>query len=163
MLNHYFFDGPVDFEKRCRSRILTSAVFVILGLLTLALTACALSYSQLSALGVKQETAERLASIYIPLGTALTAAGLIRIRRNRILLKNPDLRKKAEIKETDERNQLLGLRCWAYAGYAMFLLLYIGVLGTGFFSSVVMNILLSVIGVFALLLLIFRLILQRCM
>ncbi len=161
MLNHYFFDSPIDFEKRCKNRILLGVVFLILGVLTLI--AWSVSSGWLPILAPSPEAAERISAVYIPLGAALAAAGLIRIRRNRILLRNPDLRKKEEIRETDERNRIIGLRCWAYAGYAMFLLLYLGILAAGFFSLTVLRVFLGILGVFALLLFIFRLILQRCM
>ena len=158
MLNNYFFDSPIDFEKRCKNRILLGIVFLFLGILTLI--AWSAGSSWLPVLSPDPEAAEHIAAVYLPLGAA---AGIIRIRKNRILLKNPELRKKEEIRETDERNRVIGLRCWAYAGYAMFLLLYIGILAAGFFSLTVLNVLLSTLGVFALLLFIFRLILQRCM
>ena len=161
MLNNYFFDSPIDFEKRCKNRILLGIVFLFLGILTLI--AWSAGSSWLPVLSPDPEAAEHIAAVYLPLGAALAAAGIIRIRKNRILLKNPELRKKEEIRVTDERNRVIGLRCWAYAGYAMFLLLYIGILAAGFFSLTVLNVLLSTLGVFALLLFIFRLILQRCM
>lgn len=161
MLNNYFFDSPIDFEKRCKNRIFLGMVFLLLGLL--ALLAWSVYAGRLPLLSLEPESAEQIAGIYVPLGVALMAAGLVRIRKNRILLKNPELRKKEEIRETDERNRIIGLRCWAYAGYTMFLLLYIGILIAGFISLTVLKVFLGTIGIFALLLLVFRLIFQRSM
>lgn len=78
-------------------------------------------------------------------------------------MKNPDLKRKQEIMETDERNRELGLRCWAYSGYTMFLLLYLGILAGGFVSMTMVCVLLTVLGVYGLLLIVFRMILQRRM
>ena len=78
-------------------------------------------------------------------------------------LKNPELLKKGQVAEDDERNRLLGLRCWAYTGYAMFLVLYVGMLIGGFISPTVVVVLQTVLAVYALLLLVFRTILARCM
>ena len=91
------------------------------------------------------------------------AAGAVTAVRNLHYLRSPESRRKKEIYETDERNRLIGLRCWAYSGYAMFLLLYAGVLAAGFMSMTAVKVLLTVIALYAALLLIFRILLQRSM
>ena len=96
-------------------------------------------------------------------GIALIAAGGALIVKNMRYLKNPELLKKGQVAEDDERNRLLGLRCWAYTGYAMFLVLYVGMLIGGFISPTVVVVLQTVLAVYALLLLVFRTILARCM
>lgn len=161
LLNHLFYDAPIDFEKRCRRRIAIGAAAVLLGIATLLVWTC-LS-PNLPVLYLEEQSRTATADFYAPLGAALIAAGLIKIRQNRRILKDPALKKQREIQETDERNRILGLRCWAYAGYTMFLLLYIATLAAGFISLTVLKVLLAVTGLFAFLLLIFRLILQRSM
>ena len=58
---------------------------------------------------------------------------------------------------------MLGLRCWAYAGYSFFLVLYVGMLFAGLISKTVLSVLLVVGAVFAALLFIFKLVLQKAM
>ena len=58
---------------------------------------------------------------------------------------------------------MLGLRCWAYTGYTMMLMLYIGVLVSGFISMTVAKTLIFVVALFAVLLLVFRGLLQKVM
>ena len=65
--------------------------------------------------------------------------------------------------ETDERNREIGLKCWAYSGYTMFLLLYIGILAGVFFNEMIAQVLLVVTAVYALLLFIFRRLLEKSM
>ena len=86
-------------------------------------------------------------------------------RRGCIRLEEPDeaALKKRRVEECDERNRLLGLRSWAYSGYAMFLLLYLGFLASGFFDRTVMYVLAAVLAAQAALLLVFRLALGRVM
>ena len=83
--------------------------------------------------------------------------------RNLKYLRNPELKEKRRIYETDERNRMLGLRCWAYTGYTMMLMLYIGVLVSGFISMTVAKTLIFVVALFAVLLLVFRGLLQKVM
>ena len=47
MLNNYFFDSPIDFEKRCKNRIFLGMVFLLLGLLTLLAWSVSVSYTHL--------------------------------------------------------------------------------------------------------------------
>lgn len=96
-------------------------------------------------------------------GFGLAAAGVITIMRNLKYLRNPELKEKRRIYETDERNRMLGLRCWAYTGYTMMLSLYIGILISGFISMTVTKTLISVAAFFAVLLLVFRRLLQKIM
>lgn len=104
-----------------------------------------------------------LSGFYSSIGIGLMAAGMVLLVKNRNYLKNPDLRKRKEIMETDERNRLLGLRCWAYTGYTMFLLLYIGMLVSGFVSVTAVMVFQIIIAVYALLLLFFKILLNRSM
>lgn len=146
-LNTLFTEEPIDFESRCRIRIKVGLGIAVLGLLSLAVMA----------LG-GQDTA-----FYGSLGAGLMAGGILSVRRNRRYLKDPALRKRQEVAENDERNRLLGLRCWAYSGYTMFLLLYVGILVSGFVDRTAAMVLLTVAGVYALVLLVFRVFLQKVM
>ena len=146
-LNTLFTEEPIDFESRCRTRIKVGLGITVLGLLSLAVMA----------LG-GQDTA-----FYGSLGAGLMAGGILSVRRNRRYLKDPALRKRQEVAENDERNRLLGLRCWAYTGYTMFLLLYVGILVSGFVDRTAAMVLLTVTGVYALVLLVFRVFLQKVM
>lgn len=146
-LNTLFTEEPIDFESRCRTRIKVGLGIAVLGLLSLAVMA----------LG-GQDTA-----FYGSLGAGLMAGGILSVRRNRRYLKDPALRKRQEVAENDERNRLLGLRCWAYTGYTMFLLLYVGILVSGFVDRTAAMVLLTVTGVYALVLLVFRIFLQKVM
>ncbi|MCI9500805.1 MAG: hypothetical protein HFG76_02150 [Hungatella sp.] len=146
-LNTLFTEEPIDFESRCRTRIKVGLGIAVLGLLSLAVMA----------LG-GQDTA-----FYGSLGAGLMAGGILSVRRNRRYLKDPALRKRQEVAENDERNRLLGLRCWAYSGYTMFLLLYVGILVSGFVDRTAAMVLLTVTGVYALVLLVFRIFLQKVM
>ncbi len=160
-LNQLMSGSPVDFEKRCRTRMKVGAGFVLLGAMTMGVTA--LQGGSLPARVLEAEAVEFMAEYYAVLGIALIAAGGALIVKNMRYLKNPELLKKGQVAEDDERNRLLGLRCWAYTGYAMFLVLYVGMLIGGFISPTVVVVLQTVLAVYALLLLVFRTILARCM
>ena len=58
---------------------------------------------------------------------------------------------------------MIGLKAWSYAGYAMFLLLYVALLVAGAVNVVIMNTILVVLAVFVLCLFISRLILTKIM
>lgn len=146
-LNTLFTEEPIDFESRCRTRIKVGLGIAVLGLLSLAVMA----------LGGQDMV------FYGSLGAGLMAGGILSVRRNRRYLKDPALRKRQEVAENDERNRLLGLRCWAYSGYTMFLLLYVGILVSGFVDRTAAMVLLTVTGVYALVLLVFRIFLQKVM
>lgn len=83
-------------------------------------------------------------------GTAM--AGILQIVRNRSFLKNPERMKKRKVWEMDERVRTIGTRSWAYAGYSLFLLLYAGILVSGFVSITAVRLLLCVMAAFAALL-----------
>ncbi len=152
-LNRLFTDSPIDFKKRCRMRI-----FIYAG--------CFLAGALAFLLGISESSRfsePSLASFYRGIGIGLMTGGSINFFMNVRYLKNEELGKKRALVETDERNRLLGLRCWAYAGYSMFLLLYLGILIGGFISQTVVTVLLLVMAVYAVLLLLFRMILSRMM
>lgn len=161
-LNRLFIETPINFEKRCRNRIIIGVVFTLLGLLALILAAAS-SNSQLPILYLEPGSRDLISGFYSGTGAGLTAAGIITIIKNIRYLKKPELKQKQKIYETDERNRMIGLRCWAYTGYTMMLSLYIGILISGFISITVMKTLLAVAAIYAVILLTFRLLLQKTM
>lgn len=158
-LKQWMMDEKVDIEKHCRWQILWGKLIVVLGALAV-LTACLAEKKALAGMdGGTGVGAEYVMSF----GIAAAAGGVVKILRARRCLRNPEARRKAEVAANDERNRLLGLRCWAYSGYFLFLLLYVGILAGMFMNGTLARILLAVLGVFGLLLLGFRLLLPRYM
>ncbi len=160
-LNQLFYDEPFDFERRCRLRILLSMGFMVLGAAAIGLVF--LTKGDLPILYMEPDSSEFVSGFYTGSGFGLLAAGLLSLIRNLRYLKNPDLKKRRKILETDERNRMMGLRCWAYSGYSLFALLYVGMLVGGFISKTILIVLLAVAGVYAGLLLLFKIMLQRTM
>lgn len=115
------------------------------------------------AMYLEQGYREFMPEFYVGTGFGLAAAGIISIIRNLQYLRNPELKEKRRIYETDERNRMLGLRCWAYTGYTMMFMLYIGVLVSGFISMTVAKTLIFVAALFAVLLLVFKRLLEKAM
>ena len=100
---------------------------------------------------------------YTGVGFALIASAIITLIKNKRLMNDPEKRKEREIFEDDERNKMIGLKTWSYAGYTMFVILYIAMLIFGLFNTVIMMTLLTTIAVFALCILIFTKILKKTM
>ncbi len=160
-LNELFVDGPIDFEKRCRLRIRLCGGVIVLGLISVALVV--LTNGEIPVLYLEPGAPDFISGFYTGTGFGLIAAGAVTIIKNKRYLKNTDLKKQRQIYETDERNRMLGLRCWAYTGYVMFLFLYIGILVSGFISVTAMKVLLVVLAVYAILLFGMKEILKRYM
>ncbi len=154
--------STLEFEKKCKVRIGVSAGIILLGILALAA-----SYFYGSGfytiLPTADNHAEFIRGFYTGSGSGLIAAGIITIIKNYRYLHNVELKKKQSLIEGDERNQMIGRKCWAYAGYALFLCLYAGILVAGAISFEVLATLLIVLAVYGLLLLIFYIVLQRIM
>lgn len=161
LLNQLFLDHPINFEKRCRTRILLGIPLILLGIAAIILSFIAREHTPI--LYLEAEYHDFIPGFYMGTGCGLIAASIVTIIKNIRYLKNPDLCKERAIFENDERNRMLGLRTWAYTGYTMMVALYIGILVSGFLSIIILKTLLVVIACYALLLLIFRLILQKIM
>lgn len=159
-IQNLFMDHPIDFEKRCKTRITVGILMIALGLLTLILAAVG---TNLPILYLEQGAGSFIQKFYLFLGIGILAAGVVRAIRYCQILKNPEMKKARGTWEADERNRLLGLRAWSYAGYTMFLLLYLGILAGGFIGKTVMIVLVTVELVFMLVLLIFKYILRNAM
>ena len=153
-LNQLFIENPIDFEKRCRNRIVFGICFILLGAAAIGLSFAVRNRAMVMYL--EQGYRDFMPGFYGGTGFGLAASGVISIIRNLQYLRNPELKEKRRIYETDERNRMLGLRCWAYTGYTMMLMLYIGVLVSGFISMTVAKTLIFVAALFAVLLLVFR-------
>lgn len=157
--NSLFSGQEADFEKTCGKRILAGKLIFLLG--ALAILASVL-YGRNPALAARPGAAG-IGEFYLVMGAALMAASLVRIARTRRYLRDPELKKKKFLEENDERNRLIGLKSWAFSGYAMYLLLYVGVLVSGFVNMTVARVLMAVTAAFALLLLTFRVVISRRM
>ena len=160
-LNQLFIENPIDFEKRCRNRIVYGICFILLGAAAIGLSFAVRNHAMVMYL--EQGYKDFMPGFYSGTGFGLAAAGVISIMRNLKYLRNPELKEKRRIYETDERNRMLGLRSWAYAGYTMLLLLYIGILISGFISILILKTLLIILAVYVVVLFVFRMILQKTM
>lgn len=140
--------------KRIKLRIIYSILLVILGGASLYI-----GFNVTLATG----NSEYSSGYYVGLGFGLIAAAIITIIKNVRLLKNEEALKQREIYEEDERNKMIGLKTWSYAGYAMFILLYVGILIAGAINVIVMNTILVVLAVFAICLFVARVVLSKIM
>lgn len=141
-------------EQKVKLRILFCVVLLLLGGASLYVGLC---------VPLASGNADYSSGFYVGLGPALIVASIISIIKNIRLLKNKEALKQREIYESDERNRMIGLKCWSYAGYAMFLLLYIALLFAATMNVVVMNTILVILAGFAICLLISKLILNKIM
>lgn len=141
-------------EQKIKLRILFSIILLILGGASLYVGTC---------IPLASGNTDYSSGYYVGLGCGLIAAAIITIIKNIRLLKNKEALKQREIYESDERNRMIGLKCWSYAGYAMFILLYIALLFAGAINVVVMNTILVILAGFALCLLISKCILNKIM
>ncbi|MBQ4536536.1 MAG: hypothetical protein II994_02825 [Lachnospiraceae bacterium] len=131
----------INVEKRLKTRILYCVLLILLGIASLII-------SMGDVLPLK--ISEYVTGFYTGIGFALIASGILTIVRNVRILKDPALLKERSIYENDERNRMISLKTWSYAGYAMFILLYAGMLVAAFISELVLNTLLVTLGVYAL-------------
>ena len=161
LLNNLFIDSPINFEKKCKTRITASCFLMALGVITIALSF--LAGDQIPVLYMAADHYDFIPGFYMETGFGLFFAAAATIIKNVRYLKKPEIRKEREIYETDERNRMLGLRSWAYAGYTMLLLLYIGILISGFISILILKTLLIILAVYVVVLFVFRMILQKTM
>ncbi|MFR3823128.1 MAG: hypothetical protein ACLTZG_17285 [Hungatella hathewayi] len=161
LLNNLFIDSPINFEKKCKTRITASCFLMALGVITIALSF--LAGDQIPVLYMAADHYDFIPGFYMGTGFGLFFAAPATIIKNVRYLKKPEIRKEREIYETDERNRMLGLRSWAYAGYTMLLLLYIGILISGFISILILKTLLIILAVYVVVLFVFRMILQKTM
>lgn len=141
-------------EQKLKLRNLFCLLMLILGAASLYVGSC---------VPLASGNTEYSAGYYVGLGFGLIFASLITIIRNLRLLKNPEALAQREIYESDERIRMIGLKCWSYSGYAMFILLYIALLFAGAINVLVMNTILVIIGLFAICLLISKYVLNKIM
>lgn len=152
--------NTIRFVRRCRLRILLGTAASLLGAAALA---AARHTVQLPILYLEAQSRSFMMNFYYGTGIGLIIAGILMILRNRSYLRSPDRMKQQEIREFDERSQAIGTRCWAYAGYSLFILLYVMILLSGFVSILLVKLLLCIMAVFAGLLGIWKIILSRKM
>lgn len=162
ILNKMFGSSAMDYTKRCKLRIVAGAGLIILGVI--ALVTASMYGTMLSAyISENPDGSDFVQGFYTGIGGGLIVAAAITIIRNYQYLKNPEKRKVRELYENDERNRLIGTKCWAYAGYALFLALYVGILVAGFINVLILKVLLGVLAVYGIFLLLFRILLQKAM
>lgn len=159
-LKQLFIENNIDFEKRCRFRIIAGILLALLGVVAVILSFAA---DQLPVMYLEPGHGDYISDFYIGTGCGLAAAAIITVIKNYRYLKNPKLKQKQKVYETDERNRMIGLRCWAYTGYTVMVGLYIGILVGGFISVTVLKTLMAVLGIYALILVIFKRILSKIM
>lgn len=159
MIKYLTGNGPTNFEKSYKIRAAAGLAVALLGAAPLVIST--LFQNRLPVFHSDPAAVDFVRGFYRGTGFGLVAAGIITCIQNLRYLKNKDLFKKKSLEESDERNRLIGLRCWALAGYTMFLLLYLGMLAGGLFNVIVLKVLLAVTAAFAFLLLIYRILLQR--
>lgn len=143
-----------NIKHRIKLRILYSVLLIILGGASLYVG---------TNVPLASGNSDYSSGYYVGLGFGLIAAAVITIIKNVRLLKNEQALKQQEIYESDERNQMIGLKSWSYAGYAMFILLYISLLFAGAINVIVMNTLLVILAAFAICLFISKCILMKIM
>lgn len=127
--------------KRIKNRIIYCVCLIVFGVISVTLGVGGF---------LPIEMSDYISGFYTGVGSGLIVAGIITIIRNVRILKDEKLLKEKEIYENDERNKMIGLKTWSYTGYAMFILLYVGLLVAGFISEMVLNTILVILGVYAL-------------
>lgn len=157
IMKELFKETKFDFPKKCKLRIGVGIILMLLGIIA-------------ATLGLGSEYFDFIPQasdfgngFYSGTGFGLIGASLITVIKNVRYLKNEELAKKRSVYESDERIRMIGLKCWSYSGYALFLGLYIAILICGSQSDTIMSTLLAVMGAFTLLLLIFKKILSKTM
>ena len=143
-----------DITQKIKFRIMYSALLAILGVVSFYVGIC---------IPFTSGNTEFSSGFYTGIGSGIIAASIITIIKNLRLLKNKDALKRREIYEFDERNRMIGLKSWSYAGYAMFLLLYIALLFAGAMNVIVMKTILGILAAFAVCLFISRCVLKKIM
>ena len=106
LLNNLFIDNPINFEKRCKTRIIASCLLLVLGAVTIALSF--LAGDHIPVLYMTADHYDFIPGFYMGTGFGLLFAAIATIIKNVRYLKKPDLKKEREIYETDERNRMLG-------------------------------------------------------
>ena len=79
-LSQLFIENPINFEKRCRSRIITGILFALLG--AAALGMAFISKSHVFVLYLEPGYREYIPGFYGGTGVGLMAAGIITVMRN---------------------------------------------------------------------------------
>lgn len=143
-----------DITQKIKLRIMYAALLTILGIISLYVGIC---------IPLASGNTEFSSGFYTRTGSSIIAASMVTIIRNIRLLKNKDALKHREIYEFDERNRMIGLKSWSYAGYAMFLLLYIALLFAGALNIIVMKTIFGILAAFAVCLFVSRCVLKKIM
>lgn len=155
-------NDTMKFEKRCKIRVIVGAVISIFGMISLYVAYC-YGNGLLSMIAETEHHADFIHGFYTGCGGGLIGAGIATIVNNLRILKNGDLKKKQQVIENDERNQMISRTCWAYAGYGLFIFLYAAIMVAGMISFEILVTLLIVLAVYGLLLLVIYTVLRKIM
>ena len=137
--------GRKTIEKRIKSKIIYCVCLIVLGVMSLVIGAGNI---------VPVKIPDYNSGFYAGVGSALIAGAIVMIIKQVRILKNPEKLKEMEIYENDERIKMIGLKAWSYTGYAMYIVLFVGMLIAAFISEVVLSTISVIIGVYALCLII---------
>ena len=130
-----------SFEKKLKMRMYYSVILLVLGAVSIVL---GLVYP------IQTLNHDFSSGFYTGVGSGLIFGALLNLYRQRKVLKNPELFRERAIFESDERNKLIGMKTWSYAGWLMFVILYIALLVTGLFNTLISVTIMTTIGVYAL-------------
>ncbi len=103
--------GGKDYTQRLKHQLLASVGLLLVGAVGLV------CYFWLVPKGALEDFAE---GFYLGAVLGITASALITLARCAYLLKNPEARQKAKVKDTDERSQTIRYKSFAIAGGVTF-------------------------------------------
>ena len=95
LLNNLFIDNPINFEKRCKTRIIASCLLLVLGAVTIALSF--LAGDHIPVLYMTADHYDFIPGFYMGTGFGLLFAAIATIIKNVRYLKKPDLKKEREV------------------------------------------------------------------
>lgn len=126
-------------EKKIKNRIMYSALLIVVGIVAVIIGSGAIPI----------QIPEYNIGFYAGAGTGLIFGCVVMIIKNVRLLKNAEKLKAREIYENDERVKMIGAKTWSYTGYAMYIVLMLGILVAPFISEAVLNTVSVITGVYA--------------
>lgn len=141
MLIKQLFNGP-DYHKTLRTRLILGIAFLAVGLT--GLTCYFLFINGSTALS------DHARSFYAGAATGITTGAVVLLIRTVYLMTHPAARKKAQIKDQDEREQTIINKASQYAGLITFFLVVAAVFVVVAFSRTVAAALVAVMAVYSL-------------
>lgn len=135
-----FYWNKMPFVKRTKIRLALSAVIILsgIGMFTLAVL---LRMGKISGF----ELSSIMHSFYTGLGGGFLGAGTVMLIKNLRLLRNNEELKKAELKETDERNLFVAARTAQFTFFIFTAALFISIIVAGLVNPFAANVLFVVL------------------